>query len=207
MYVNANGDILGFNMFAYCSNNPVMFIDPSGEDAIVLPAIGVVGLVLCVVAVLFIAFVAITMPPITLPGTITFPQYEELDFSKSKELVDVQVEVDVEEKDEVSPSSDVLIYRYGDCFYPDSKDMFTFNENLMPGVSFSLTPPISSTTPYSVTTLNTINNSGVFTAVIDGKNHVSVRPTGVFGSIESWYYDGENHPYTHILRSLTQKVR
>ena len=30
--LNANGDILGFNMFAYCSNNPVMFADPSGES-------------------------------------------------------------------------------------------------------------------------------------------------------------------------------
>ena len=30
-YVNANGDLIGFNMFAYCGNNPVMFVDPSGE--------------------------------------------------------------------------------------------------------------------------------------------------------------------------------
>ena len=30
-YINANGDLLGFNMFAYCSNNPVMGYDPTGE--------------------------------------------------------------------------------------------------------------------------------------------------------------------------------
>ena len=29
-YVNANGDIAGFNMYAYCSNNPVMGYDPMG---------------------------------------------------------------------------------------------------------------------------------------------------------------------------------
>ena len=29
-YVTANGDILGFNMFAYCGNNPVMGYDPTG---------------------------------------------------------------------------------------------------------------------------------------------------------------------------------
>ena len=30
-YINANGDLVGYNMYAYCSNNPVMGIDPSGE--------------------------------------------------------------------------------------------------------------------------------------------------------------------------------
>ena len=29
-YINANGDILGYNMFAYCGNNPVMGYDPEG---------------------------------------------------------------------------------------------------------------------------------------------------------------------------------
>ena len=31
VYINANGDILGFNMFAYCGNNPVKNIDSSGK--------------------------------------------------------------------------------------------------------------------------------------------------------------------------------
>ena len=30
-YINANGDLLGYNMYVYCSNNPVMFADPSGR--------------------------------------------------------------------------------------------------------------------------------------------------------------------------------
>ncbi|MBQ7291205.1 MAG: RHS repeat-associated core domain-containing protein, partial [Clostridia bacterium] len=33
-YLNANGDILGFNMYAYCGNNPVSYADYTGEDAI-----------------------------------------------------------------------------------------------------------------------------------------------------------------------------
>ena len=30
-YINSNGDFLGFNMYAYCGNNPVMYVDYSGE--------------------------------------------------------------------------------------------------------------------------------------------------------------------------------
>ena len=32
--MNANGDLVGYNMYAYCSNNPVMYADYTGEDAI-----------------------------------------------------------------------------------------------------------------------------------------------------------------------------
>ena len=31
IYINANGDLIGFNMFAYCGNNPVMQYDDDGE--------------------------------------------------------------------------------------------------------------------------------------------------------------------------------
>ena len=32
-YLGANGDLLSFNLYAYCSNNPVMYIDPSKKAA------------------------------------------------------------------------------------------------------------------------------------------------------------------------------
>ena len=34
IHINANGDLIGFNMFAYCSNNPVIRFDPNGEDTV-----------------------------------------------------------------------------------------------------------------------------------------------------------------------------
>ena len=47
-YVNANGDILGFNMYAYCGNNPVMNVDYTGE--VISTTIIVGGIIVSAVA-------------------------------------------------------------------------------------------------------------------------------------------------------------
>ena len=43
--LGANGGLQGYNLFAYCNNNPVMFADPSGQSIVVLTGgIGAFGL-------------------------------------------------------------------------------------------------------------------------------------------------------------------
>ena len=32
--IGANGGIVGYNMFAYCNNNPIMYSDPNGDLSI-----------------------------------------------------------------------------------------------------------------------------------------------------------------------------
>ena len=39
-YVNANGDFVGFNMYAYCNNNPVMYVDMTGEGIVLAIILG-----------------------------------------------------------------------------------------------------------------------------------------------------------------------
>ena len=40
VYVNANGDLIGFNMYAYCRNNPVVHTESTGESILVPLLIG-----------------------------------------------------------------------------------------------------------------------------------------------------------------------
>ena len=41
-YLGANGDLNSYNLFAYCSNNPVMYADPSGHSIIAAIIIGAI---------------------------------------------------------------------------------------------------------------------------------------------------------------------
>ncbi len=41
--IGANGGFVGFNMFVYCNNNPIVYGDPEGYDAIVLTMDGIFG--------------------------------------------------------------------------------------------------------------------------------------------------------------------
>lgn len=55
-YIGANGDIPGYNMFAYCSNNPITYSDPCGKWF--WDVVKAIGEALVVVGVVTLAVVA-----------------------------------------------------------------------------------------------------------------------------------------------------
>ena len=94
-YINANGDILGYNMFAYCGNNPLMYIDPSGTSVTATFTV-----MLGFAALAFLVFTTCTMIAMmstqsiatTYPNTFDNPFEREkpLERSKTKEKVTVR---------------------------------------------------------------------------------------------------------------------
>ena len=94
-YINANGDFLGFNMFAYCSNNPVMYVDDTGENALLLKswmstmwcliaADGVLpigDIIYYGVGAVLLCTLAFSSDTVTAPS-ITLPNYKQKDESK-----------------------------------------------------------------------------------------------------------------------------
>ena len=80
-YINANGDLLGFNMYAYCGNDPVIYADYSGESVILV--IGATAITAKTMAALFatvsvavIGIYAISQTQVNSSQTpsISFPQ-------------------------------------------------------------------------------------------------------------------------------------
>ena len=114
-YINGNGDLIGYNMFAYCGNNPVMFVDPSGEtyndayysdrsDNLLRRFFGVAAFAIASTAVvLYTAQVAYTRVD-TLPGSIGISSVPK---SKCREVA----VADTSEKEKVG-TDQTTKYRY-----------------------------------------------------------------------------------------------
>ena len=196
-YVNANGDILGYNMFAYCSNNPVNKIDPTGkfftaiiaaaiaklttDTVIMIGALAVLGLGLVIIAQGMSETIA--QQPTTYPDIFDKP----IDQAQEKE------EEKEKEKAEPPQSTPIYIYRYGGTnpgnLTPTEKDKYT-------GLSFSTIPRPGA----ARTTIEAINATGLVYAVQDGPTHVSVRP--VDGTMEEWIKEGSNSKWTQAVKSV-----
>mgnify|MGYP003300863917 FL=1 len=77
------------------------------------------------------------------------------------------------------------------------------------GLSYSLIKP--ETGPYTVTSIEAVNNTGVLRAVKDGPNHVSVLPTDIT-KMPEWQASREHanenpHQYTKLLQNISLKMK
>ena len=194
-YINANGDMLGFNMFAYCSNNPVMYLDYSGQFAILGIALTSDTLFKIITSVIIaIAAIDAISSAQSSDGITIFPPVSVPEFRKKELSVPIPK---VQEKDiTVPPSSPTVIYRYGGTnpgnLTPKAKDLRDGR-----GLSFSTVPAPGC----SMTTIEALNATGIVYAVRDGATHVSVYPVG--GTMSDWVNAGPTSIWTQAVKSVT----
>ena len=201
-YVSTGTGLLGYNMYAYCGNNPVIYEDrdgcacvvcldpyglenPVGNPATRGGALGAGG------ALLALAMVIVYSYSTQLPDVAVAPAFPE---RKKRERE--KAEAEEKEKDIVIPPSSTVIYRYGGTnpgnLTPREKDRYT-------GLSFSTVPMPGA----AVTTIEALNATGVVYAVRDGETHVSVRPIG--GTMDDWINAGSSSVWTQAVKSVVTK--
>lgn len=210
-YITTGQGFNGCNMFAYVLNNPVSFVDANGYSAtagavaagtaVAIGAVKAIGIGVAVTIATAVV-VGVSYEVATSPAAHDFVVgvLNSVSNALETEKEDVIIDSDIAENNN---SSTTYIYRYGTILYPTGKDVFMFEPTfILAGVSFSLDPPKNPNIAYYRTTMEQLNNSGTFIAVNDHGRHVTVSPTGKYGSIFTWYKDGEHHLYTYELRRL-----
>ena len=200
-FLNADGliDSRGHvtqNLFQYCGNNFVNYLDPSGNFAITLSS----GLVLA--GTLLAMYVAQHAPQFSeLVNNIIVGIAEATDWLVTS-LTSLFSNEESEDKaqsqaDAYRALQNTVIYRYG------GKNPGNLtprrNRDEATGLSFSLVPRRGCV----MTTIGAINSTGVVYAVIDGPTHVSIRP--VQGTVEDWIEEGSTSIYTQAVKSVVVK--
>ena len=186
-YASTGQGFLGYNMFAYCGNDPVNHADVSGNrytmvNDNVFGGGGGIGLIW----ILGLSALSQSAQSTAIPQSKAKTQEKE------------------QEKDAVAekPSSSTVIYRYGGTnpgnLTPSQRDV-----DLYPvtgkGLSFSTIPKEDA----AMTTIEALNATGVVYAVLDDNNHVSVFPVGA--TLQEWHDAGSSSKWTVAVKSVVIK--
>ena len=192
-FTSTGDGLLGYNMFAYCGNNPVCYSDPTGHFALVDDLLVLLGL--AVVTAVTAIVTAVALPVI------------QKEWNNSVESFSAKPKTDYQEKakEQVIPKerdNTVYIYRYGGTnpgnLTPSSRDV-KLASTTGTGLSFSTIPKLGA----ARTTIDEINATGIVYAVRDGVNHVSVFPVG--GTLEDWHNAGSSSVWTRAIKSVVIK--
>jgi len=192
------------NLYHYAGNNSVKYVDPDGEAAISMSAI---------VGITFIGVLAYTAvknylnTPEGLQGVQALEnaltagaQVAATVVSKSISVITSKVIETSDDKNRATP-----IYRTGSG---NGTNLTPRTPKDSTGLSYSLIKP--ETGPYTVTSIEAVNKTGVLRAVKDGPNHVSVLPTDI-SKMPEWQASREHanenpHQYTKLLQNISLKM-
>ena len=192
-YASTGQGIIGNNMFAYCGNNPVIRHDPTGQFGLTATIFGIaIWKIGVAVAGLAITYFAVRTIVRNIPTSSVFSWAKTTPREKSNE----------KENARAVPKQQwegTTIYRYGKTnpgnLTPKQKDATT-------GLSFSTIPPPPGV-PAAVTTLESLNATGVVVAIQDSPTHVSVRPVGA--SVQVWIDAGPSSVWTLAVKTVVIK--
>ena len=202
-YVTTGQGLISYNMYAYCGNNPITYVDYSGESlAAPITKVIIWGLVLF--GEMALAY-DITHDQVLSKVVIGLASKAYDAFSSLASAIKSTLFSKAEEKEEVTtapPSYNTVIYRHGGInpgnLTPSQRDV-----DLYPitgkGLSFSTVPKPGS----AMTTMEALNSTGVVYAVYDGAGHVSVYPIG--GTLEDWHNAGSSSIWTKAVKSVVVK--
>ena len=197
-------------MFAYCENNTVSRVDPTGHFwseiwEFAKTAVTEIGKAIGVLSPAYAGCGGAAVADGPLPigdiigaagailltaGAIGYGIYQ------ATQAPSISIPK-AEEKDIAAPLPlPTIIYRYGGTnpgnLTPKEKDKKT-------GLSFSTIPKPGA----AVTTIEALNATGLVYAVRDGVTHVSVRPIG--GTMDDWISAGSNSVWTQAVKSVVIK--
>jgi RHS repeat-associated protein len=209
----------GLNWYAYAGGNPMNRLDPSGESAVATWGAGMSWLPFAdgpipIGDVLYlIGFAAFAIAEAILLDDIADRSIDVVDknifgdcipapISDTKvDSIPKDIAIDIAIDDTLPRSlDDTIIYRWGGTS-PSNLTPRKIDADLNSGLSFSTIPKFGA----AMTTIATLNATGVVYAVKDGLTHVSVYPIG--GTVRQWHEAGSNSIWTQAVKSVVVKLK
>ena len=213
-YVSTGQGVLGYNMFAYCGNDPVNRKGPTGQFwseiwEFAKTAVSEIGKAIGALSPAYAGCGGAALADGPLPigdqiglagaslltvGAVGYGIYQ------ATQAPSISIpKADTKEKDITAPPpSPTVIYRYGGSnpgnLTPKAKDLRDGR-----GLSFSTIPAPGC----SMTTIEALNATGIVYAVQDGATHGSVYPVG--GTMSDWVSAGSSSIWTQAVKSVIIK--